>query len=278
MNMKNIISKTVVAGLVAAAASTVVAQEVVLSSQDRTLEEVVVSDVPATSVSVSADFASAYVFRGVTFNDEAVFQPGIEASGFGMKEEWGSITVGAWGNFDIGDYDNNLESSEFSEVDWYASYGLPSLVDGLDIALGWTEYTYPSGGGDSDKEANVGLGYEIVGIGLGATAYYMVGGAGTGNAYYELAAGYELEVAENLALALGASAGYSDPDSGEDGWNDGTLSIGLGYALNENWSVSVSGTYIAQLDDDVLVDDDIDAGEFGYDVEGVGMFSLAGSF
>jgi uncharacterized protein (TIGR02001 family) len=270
--MKISMKRTVVAGWVVAAASAVVAQEVVV-------EEVVVSEVPATSVSVSADFASAYVFRGVTFNDETVFQPAIEVSGLGLKEEWGTLTLGAWGNYDIGDYDGAIESSEFSEVDWYASYSLPSLVDGLDLFVGWTEYTYPSGGGDSDKEANFGLGYEVFGIGLGATAYYTVGGGATGSAYYELAAGYEMEIADGLAVAFGASAGYSDPDSGKDGWNDGTLSIGLGYALNENWSVSLSGTYIGQLDDEVLVDEDIDgSGDFGYDVEGVGMFSLAGSF
>ena len=50
------------------------------------------------SVSMSADLASAYVFRGSTFNDGAVLQPGIEIGGL-------PVTVGLWANFDLADYD-----------------------------------------------------------------------------------------------------------------------------------------------------------------------------
>jgi uncharacterized protein (TIGR02001 family) len=264
--MKSIISKTVAAGLIMT--GVVLADELVV-------EEVVVSDVPATEVSVTADFASAYVFRGVTLNEDAVFQPGLEATGFGLKEGWGSLTIGAWGNFDFGDNDGTLKESEFSEVDLYASYSLPTLVDGLDIFVGWTEYTYPTSDAGADKEANVGLGYEVIGIGLGATAYIGTGGAIHGSTYYELAAGYDLELTDGLGLSLGASAGYLDPDSGEDGWNDGTVSAAISYAVCENWSIGASIAYIGQLDDDVLVDED-DGG--GYDVDTVGMLSLAGSF
>ena len=90
--MKNIITKTVAAGMIAAVAGTTYAEG-----------EATTSAVPATEVSVTADFASAYVFRGVTFNDEAVFQPAIEATGLGLPEGAGSLTNGVWGNYEIGD-------------------------------------------------------------------------------------------------------------------------------------------------------------------------------
>ena len=254
--MKNIIATTVAAGVVAAWVGTAFAE-----------------------VGVTADFASAYVFRGATFNDGFVVQPGIEASGLGLPEAYGSVAVGAWGNFDVDDYGGTLAGSEFSEIDWYASYSLPSLVDGLDLFVGFTEYTYmdPTGAGGipADKEAHVGLGYEVAGIDLGATAYLGTGGGINGNAYYDLSVAYAYAVSEELELSVGALVGYFDPDAGTSGWNDGVFDLAASYALGEVWSVGASAAYIAQLDDDVLVD----VGKGGaYDVDFVGMLSLGATF
>ncbi len=55
----------------------------------------------AADVSATADFASAYVFRGVTLNDGLVFQPGVSISGFPIPEQYGSVTLGTWANYDI---------------------------------------------------------------------------------------------------------------------------------------------------------------------------------
>jgi uncharacterized protein (TIGR02001 family) len=264
--MKSIISKTVAAGMIMTG---------VVFADELVVEEIVVSEVPETEVSVTFDFASAYIFRGTTLNDDAVFQPGIEASGLGMKEAWGSLVIGAWGNFDFNGYEGG-EDSEFSEVDWYASYSLPTRVDGLDIFVGWCEYTYPSGGGDADKEANVGIGYDLFGVALGATANFMVGGDYNGQNYYNLSAGYGYALTDELELGAGATAGYleqGDDIDGEDGWNEGTLDIGASYAVCDGWSVGASYSYIYQLDDDVLVD-----GKGAYDLDSVFMFSVAGSF
>lgn len=244
--MKKIIATTMAAGLMAAAAS--------------------------AEVTTSFDLASAYVFRGVTYNDGPVFQPGIEAAGLGLPEEMGSIAVGAWANYDIDDYGGTLNSSEFSEVDWYASYTLPSMVDGLDVSLGYCEYTYPNAPATADKEGSIGLGYAIGEVGVGATAYFNVGGGDT-DFYYELTAEYGYDVTDAVSLSVGASAGYSEPENGDSGFQDGTVSVGLGYALNDVWSLGVSGTYVAQLDDDILPD-----GMYSYDVDFVGVLSLGASF
>ncbi len=226
---------------------------------------------PAGSVSVTADFASAYVFRGVTLNDGAVFQPGIEVSGFGMPEEYGSFVLGAWGNYDIDDYSGNVPGSTFTETDWYASYSLPEIVDGLDLFVGYCEYTY--GGAARDEELNIGAGYEIAGIGLGLTLYQGVGGLIGSQTYVELTAGYALELSEELNASIDASAGFMEYDDAvtlDSGFHNYSIGASISYALTENWSAGASITYIGQGDDKVLAD-----GVFGYDVEAVGMIGLA---
>ena len=245
--MKKIIAVTMAAGLVASAAS--------------------------AGVGVTADFASAYVFRGVTFNDGAVFQPGIEADGLGLPEEYGSVVVGAWGNYDIDDYGGTLASSQFSEIDMYASYSLPTIVSNLDLFVGYCEYTYPGAAGGADKEANIGAGYEIAGIGLGYTLYWNIGGGGMdAYSYHEFSVGYGMDFTDELSGEVGARAGFVDYDT-ESGFSDYDISGAVSYALSDVWSVGASLAYIGQGDEDVLPD-----GQYAYDVDFVGMLSLAAGF
>lgn len=260
--MKNIISKTTVAGMIVAMAGTGFAGGE--------------AAVQATEVSVTMDFASAYVYRGVTLNDGAVFQPGVEVTGFGLGEECGSLTFGVWGNYDLEDYaPAGVTSSSFSETDWYASYGLPTFVDGLDLFLGYTEYSY--GTGASDKEANMGAGYELAGIGLGLTWYQGVGGLIGTQSYVELALGYALEFTEDFSGSVDARFAYLDPSAGTSGFSDYDIGASLGYALGDVWSIGATLTYIGQGDDAVLADASV-LGGVGYDVELVGVFSVAASF
>lgn len=235
--MKKIITTTLAAGLVAAASA---------------------------EVSVSMDFASAYVFRGVTLSDGASFQPGIEASGFGLAEEYGAVSAGAWGSLDL-DGDN---SSTFQETDWYASYSLPTYVENLDLFIGYCEYSY--GAGSSDKEANIGAGYEIAGVGLGLTYYQGVGGLIGTSSYLEFAVGYGYDFSEDFSGEVGARFGFADQDGGESGFQDYDLSAALGYVLSEKWSVGASVAYIGQGDEKVLPE-----APGLYDVNFVGMIGLA---
>mgnify|MGYP001818532280 CR=1 FL=1 len=250
--MKKIITATVAAGLIAGTA--------------------------VAEVSTTFDFASAYVYRGVTFNDGFVFQPGIEAAGLGLPEEYGSVAVGAWANMDFGDYDDTLATSEFSEVDLYASYSLPTLVEGLDLFVGYCDYTYPYGGGTSDKEASVGAGYEISGVGLGLTYYQGIGGAINGSSYVEFDVGYGIDFTEELSGSIDAGFAFADYEGGESGLNDYDIGASVVYALGEVWSAGASLTYIGQGDDEVLPDYNSITGDLGYDVSVVGMLSLGASF
>jgi len=247
--MMNMIIKTMVAGLVVAVAGTVLAE-----------------------TSVTMDFASAYVFRGYTLNDEAVFQPGIEASGLGLPEGIGTFTVGVWGNYDIGDYGGEVTPNQFSEIDFYASYAAP--IEVVDLSVGVTDYTFPSASSSEDIELFVGLGYELAGVDLAATVYRGVSGDILGGVTtVEFGAEYEIDFREMLSGSIAADARWVDGTPNGSGWNDGTLSAGVGYALNEAWSVDASATYIAQLDDAILVD-----GLFGYDVDFLGTVGVSSTF
>ena len=226
----------------------------------------------AMAADVTLDVASAYVFRGVTFNDEAVFQPTIETSGLGVPEEYGAVTVGAWGNYDLNDYPlNGAVGSTFVETDWYASYSLPALVDGLDLFVGYTEYMYA--GGVRDEELNIGAGYEIAGIALGLTYYQGVGGLIGTSSYTELAAGYGIDISEAISASIDATAGFADQDGGENGFQDYSIGASLGGPITDTWSWGAAVTYVGQGDDEVLPD--TTATSLGYDVDVVGVLSLA---
>ncbi len=226
--------------------------------------------VHAVDVSGTADFASAYVFRGTTFNDGMVFQPGASISGLPIPEQYGAITLGTWANFDIGDYGGTLKKNRFSEVDYYLTYALPVKV--VDLSTTYTEYTYPNGA-SADREVAFCVGKKIGETGLypSITANYGLDGAVEQNWYIQGGIGYDKSLTEALSLSSSVKAAYALSDAGSDGFNDATASIGLAYKITENWSLKGSVTYVAQLDDAVLSD-------VAYDRPVYGMLGAACSF
>ncbi len=208
----------------------------------------------AAEASVSLDVASAYVFRGATFNDGLVLQPGLEVSGL-------PVTLGVWGNFDIDDYDGALEENEFSEIDIYASYDIP--IDALDLSVGYTEYVYP-GGGVADREVSLNAGFDVV-LAPSISVYYGLDGGIEGSLYMELGFGHEFEIGDSLDVALGAAVAYADVDGGESGFSHYTAGLSVSYGC-----VKASVTYIGDIDDEILGD--------AYDVDVVGMLSVGKDF
>lgn len=219
----------------------------------------------AADVSLSLDAASAYVFRGVTFNDGLVLQPGMEATGLG------DLTVGVWGNLDLDDYDDTLQDGQFSEIDIYALYDLKLSDEKSGITLGYTEYAYPSGGGDADREVGLTFSYDVICQPF-ISAYYGLDGGIDKSWYFEAGVGHEMALDEAEAWTLGVSAliGYLDPDDGESGFHQYELGASLAWK-----SLYASVTYIGQADKDVLVDVE-DGG--GYDVNVVGMLGVSYHF
>ena len=223
---------------------------------------VIGSTLLAAEADLSLDIASAYVFRGSTFNDGLVLQPGLSVTGTS------GISIGVWGNFDIDDYDGAVEDNQFSEIDIYGSYAIP--VECMDLSVGYTEYTYPSGGGDADREISVSAGKALIGIDVGAALFYGLDGGIDDSLYIELSAEKGFELAKDFSLEVGGALGYADPDNGQDGFSHFTASLGLNYA-----AFSAGVTYIGQIDDDVLPDVE-DGGS--YDVEVVGAIGAVVNF
>jgi uncharacterized protein (TIGR02001 family) len=215
--------------------------------------------VHAAEVSLTADIASAYVFRGVTLNDGFVVQPGMEVSGLPIP-----LTIGVWGNIDGDDYDGTLQKGQFSEIDLYASYDVEVGMFGL--GAGYCEYTYPQGG-EADREFSIYAGADVL-LAPAIAVYYGVGGAIEKSLYVEAEIGHSFEPMEEMSIDLGATIAYSDPDEGEDGFSNYTATLGVSY-----YFVGASVTYIGQIDDDVLPD-----GKGAYDTEVVGMLSLGYDF
>jgi len=211
--------------------------------------------VRAAEATVGVDVNSAYVFRGVTFNDGFVAQPYLEVSGL-------PIDIGVWGNLDIEDYDGAVDGGQFSEIDIYGSYTLP--IEAVDASIGYTEYTYPQGA-EADREISLSLGLDTI-LAPSLGIFYGLDGGIEENVYLEAGVGHDIAVSEDIGLSLGAVVGYLDPKDGESGFHQYALSASLSYQF-----VSLGVTYYGQIDDDVLTDD-------AYDVEVVGTLGLSYSF
>jgi hypothetical protein len=217
--------------------------------------------VQAADVTVGADVVSAYVFRGYTFNDGVVVQPSVAV------EHESGLALEVWSNFDIDDYDGALEKSEFSEVNFALSYGFD--LDVVELSVGYTEYIYPGAAVTADREAFVGVGTDIAGLGLSLTVYQEL--SSSDNLYVELAADYGIEVADSLTLGVNGSVSYAGKGysaDGSAGFHNYLVGLSAEYALSDALSVAAFINYVGTLDKDVLTKDEIDVDTFG----GIGVY------
>ena len=213
-------------------------------------------------VSLSVDAASAYVFRGATFNDGLVLQPGIEVSK-------APVTVGAWGNLDIDDYDNAVTNGQFSEIDLYGSCDLPVPGELVSMSVGYTEYTYPSGGGDADRELSVSGSLDTL-LSPSVSVYYGVDGGVEKSVLVEVGMSHEMELGGGLTGSASVSCWYVNPDEGESGLSYSDIGVAVSYGM-----FSAGLTYTARIDEDVLPDVE-DGGS--YDTEVVGRIGISRTF
>lgn len=214
----------------------------------------------AADWSLSTDFVGEYVFRGVTLGAESI-QPGVEVSfdnGF---------TVGVWGSTGVGE--QSIVNGD--EIDFYAGYGF-DLTDTISADVGATLYHYPQLGNVFEVGADEAGTFEVYG-GLGFDAPL----APSLYAYYDttletftLEGGVEKSFAISSSPAsfdLSASAGLVEPDEG-DGYNYGSVSAALSYAITEAASGYIGLTGVVSSEDTLydtdfdLTSDDFDAFEF----------------
>jgi len=229
------------------------------------------------------DFANAHIFRGATVADELVIQPTVELSGFGMPEEYGEFTLGAWGSMAPFANSNTGQDTPY-ETDWYLTYMLPELAENLDLYVGLTEYTYS--GPLNERELNLGAGYALGDFYLGASFNYMLYNQTDtvnptkGQIYIPLSADWTTEISEGFNGSAGALISFlmqgdgngSGPGALDDGFNHYEIYGALDYALGEMWSVDGSLAYIGQGNDKVLVD----AGNNGIGGHNVSVLLMVG--
>jgi len=211
----------------------------------------------AAEATVGADVVSAYVWRGITFNDSLVVQPSLDVahpSGIGFN---------VWGNYDARDGDidgdgvNDVSGDDFQEIDLTVSYAIP--VEGFDLSVGLIDYTFP-GGGSSTLETYVSGGVALGEyVSLGLTGYYDVDEVE--DYYLSASVGVTLPLTKSLGLDLGASAGYAGEDmsAGTDsGFHDYNFSAATAIPLAESVELGMFVAYTGSFDDDVLPDQEVD--------------------
>ncbi len=210
---------------------------------------------PATielDVSAGAEISNAYVWRGITFNDEGVIQPYLDVShptiGLGFN---------VWGNFDLGDFDGAVESGEFSEVDLTFYYNVP--IEIFDLSVGYIEYLFPNAGALNTGEIYFSVGTELFkGLSTGASVYFDVDEVE--GVYGNASIAYSIPVDKKLSFEVGASLGAADKDFAvsaggtEGGFFDYNFSLTSSYSVTDKLSLGAFLKYTNTVDTKVLPD------------------------
>ena len=191
---------------------------------------------------VGLDLNSAYVFRGVTQNDDVNLNPYLDA------DIGGGLSVGVWANV-------NTDGNNTDEVDISASYALPA-----GLTLGFTEYVF-AGDGAADSDRELSLSMAVPGglpLDPAIAVYLGIDGALDGGLYVELTGGHSLALSDSMAIDIGATLGYvADSDDGETGLSHLTLSAGTGFDTGLG-AIDVGVSYVVETDEDVTpVDEDL---------------------
>lgn len=205
----------------------------------------------AADASAGADVVSAYVWRGITFNDGLVVQPYVDVAADN------GFAINVWGNYDIDDYDSTLDENEFSEVDLTLSYTLP--VDSLDITIGHIEYLFPNGGVGTSEVFFSAFSSLGGGLSIGIDAYYDYDEIE--DYYLSPSIAYDAALDSGLGIGASASAGYAGEDftmGPDDGFHEYTLSVSASYPVTETLGLSAFIAYTDTFDEDVLPEQDVD--------------------
>jgi hypothetical protein len=193
----------------------------------------------AAQVSLGADIASRYIWRGVDYGNSPSFQPGLSFTA-------GSFSLGTWGAYSFAGTGN-----VFAEHDLWASYGIET--ESGTISILYTDYYYPSAGlkyfdYDGTGGAHVleaGLGYAgTEGFPISLKAFYNFHNDPDKSIYLE--AGYPFAVdGVQLALFAGGSAKKSAWYVTQGG---ALINVGISakkiVAVTESFSLPLSATFI----------------------------------
>jgi uncharacterized protein (TIGR02001 family) len=174
-----------------------------------------------SEITVTADFASNYIWRGTKFGKGPAIQPGIKFAA-------GGFTLGAWGNYCI-------STEEALEADLYTSYSFGAVNVGL------SKYYFPGSNfftvDNHAFELNGGL--AIGKFSLSAN-YILNEGAGAqgGDTYFE--ASFK---SGNFGIFAGAGNGWYTPDTKFNLCNIG-ISAGKEIKITDSFAIPLTGSLI----------------------------------
>ena len=242
----------------------------------------------AAEANVYADVLSAYVYRGVVGNDEAVFQPGLDVAGpFGFG-------YSLWANMNLTDAESPWYPDTFGkwgEIDLGLSWSAP-LAGPVGVTVGATYFMYPQDASEVlvdeetgealvDADGNVRVseapaddGYELY-LELAAEDLFLAPSLKLRHDLensddWIVIAGiaHSIGLADALSLDLGAALGYAGKyyvasnygSATGDALSHAQVDAVLTYAFSETVSVGLKGSVSTLLDSDLR--DDVD--EEGY--------------
>lgn len=235
-------------------------------------------------VSVSTDYVSEYVFRGVSFANTAV-QPGIEFSK-------GGFSAGVWASVGIGE----TSALAGDEIDLYAGYGW-DINDLVSASVGATIYHFPESGGlfafdgnSSTLEVYAGLALDTV-LAPALTGYYdfdleaftLEGSVGHGFAVSDDVS-FDVGVTGGLVTGSSAYEWATASASLSYGFDDeSSIYVGANFSLNSNDNLNfINAGDLAEVEDaiaagiaDLDQDDLDDLAEAGLDIGNLDAVSLA---
>jgi len=103
------------------------------------------------SAEAGVDFNSAYLWRGLVFNDGWVAQPWLDLANLRVGRV--PVEINLWSNFNHGDFGGTLPKNRFSEVDLTVSAEL-----GAGFSAGFVQYIYVGQEGEDPEERTPGTG------------------------------------------------------------------------------------------------------------------------
>ena len=235
----------------------------------------------AAEGSIYADVLSAYVYNGLQYNDEAVFQPGLDVAGpFGFG-------YSLWANMDLTDNPGSTApntSGEWSEVDLSLNWTAPSAGP-LTFSAGGLYYIYPQssstvatnadGTVESVSKAPADGSYQVFAkvaadFPLAPAVKFCHELDNTDDWIVLVTVGHGFDLTDKLALNLGAVLGFAGDYYVESNYGSGTgaafthaqFDAALSCALTDKASVALKGAFSTLLDGDLRDDVDADRDSF----------------
>jgi hypothetical protein len=207
----------------------------------------------AADASGGADLCSAYVWRGLTFNDGPVVQPWLDVSGIKIARGV-SLGVNVWTSVDLDDYNGLRKSGEVWEADFTFTLTLPK-----GFKAGYIEYTFPTGLAEQltmgSRELFAGWS-GTKGLTLTANAYYDVDEAE--DFFATVALGRSAKMSEKASLNLEAQVGLAGEKFARVyGGTDGGLyhyaiTSKLSYKASEKATLAATAGYTGNFNEKVL--------------------------